>query len=295
MKLVTFDYQQQQGVGVVVGDGLVPLAVLGRFPNTMLGLIGCGQACLAEIRQTLSDGPPVSLIPLAAVQLLAPIPRPGKNIICLGLNYAAHARESAAARGREATPLAHPVVFTKAVTSVNSPYGDIPYDPAVSTEIDWEAELGVIVGLPGRNILPEKALDHLFGYTIINDITARDLQSRHKQFFLGKSLDGACPMGPWIVTADEIPNPQALSIRTYVNGVLKQSDSTANQLFNVATTLAILSRSMTLEAGDIIATGTPEGVGFARNPPEFLRPGDTVQCEIEAIGFIRNTIQQVDN
>lgn len=290
MRLITFAHHDNIEIGIVQGEGVVPAGALGQFPSSMLALITAGRPTWQALAQAVAETT-ISPIPLAEVTLLAPIPRPGKNIICLGLNYAAHARESAAARGQEAKPLQHPVVFTKAVTTVNGPFSDIPYDPAVSTEIDWEAELGVIVGVSGRNISPETALSHVFGYTVLNDITARDIQNRHKQFFLGKSLDGACPMGPWIVTADEIPDPQALAIRTYVNGILKQDDTTANQLFNVAATIAILSRGMTLEAGDIIATGTPEGVGFARTPPEFLRPGDIVECEIEAIGRIRNQIQ----
>lgn len=290
MRLITFAHHDNIEIGIVQGEGVVPAGALGQFPSSMLALITAGRPTWQALAQAVAETT-ISPIPLAEVTLLAPIPRPGKNIICLGLNYAAHARESAAARGQEAKPLQHPVVFTKAVTTVNGPFSDIPYDPAVSTEIDWEAELGVIVGVSGRNIAPETALSHVFGYTVLNDITARDIQNRHKQFFLGKSLDGACPMGPWIVTADEIPDPQALAIRTYVNGILKQDDTTANQLFNVAATIAILSRGMTLEAGDIIATGTPEGVGFARTPPEFLRPGDIVECEIEAIGRIRNQIQ----
>ena len=291
MRLCTFEQGQEPQVGVVQAETVIPLAALGRFPATMLGLIAAGQPAWQALRQALAGDHPAGL-PLNSVHLLAPIPRPPKNVICLGLNYAAHAQESAAARGQVAKPLDYPVVFTKAGTSVNGPYDPIPYDPAVSVEIDWEAELGVVIGRPGRGISAATALDHVFGYTIINDVTARDIQRQHKQYFLGKSLDGACPIGPWIVTADEIPDPQQLRLRTLVNGQLKQDGHTAHQIFNVATTISILSRGMTLEAGDVIATGTPEGVGFARTPPEFLRPGDVVQCEIEAIGHIRNVIRQ---
>ncbi len=230
---------------------------------------------------------------LSEVQLDAPIPRPRKNVMCLGLNYAEHARESAEARGRQATVLKAPIFFTKAPTTVNKPYGKLVIDPSVSTQIDWEAELAVIIGKPGKNIREEDALSHIFGYTVLNDVSARDIQSRHIQYFKGKSIDGYCPMGPWIVTADEIPDPQQLKLYLRVNGVPKQEDTTANMLFDVRSIITILSQGMTLEAGDIIATGTPSGVGFARNPPEFLKAGDIMETEIEGIGMLRNTVESL--
>lgn len=227
---------------------------------------------------------------LSEVRLFAPIPRPRKNVICLGLNYAEHARESARMRGQTANIPQDPLFFTKAPTTVNGPYSKIVIDPAVSIEVDWEVELAVIIGTTGKNIREEDALSHVFGYTVLNDVSARDLQSRHKQFFKGKSIDGYCPMGPWIITADEIADPQQLTLRLRVNGVTKQEGSTGDMIFDVRSIISILSQGMTLEAGDIIATGTPSGVGFARTPPEFLLPGDIMETEIEGIGVLRNEV-----
>ena len=227
---------------------------------------------------------------LSDIQLAAPIPRPRKNLMCLGWNYADHAKETALIRGQDTKPPEYPVIFTKAPTTVNSPYGNIIIDPQVSVEIDWEAELAVIIGNGGKNISEEDAMSHVFGYTVLNDVTARDLQSRHKQFFKGKSIDGYCPMGPWIVTADEIDDPQQLEVRLRVNGITKQEGNTSMMVFPIRTIIAILSQGMTLEPGDIIATGTPSGVGFARNPPEFLKAGDVMETEVEGIGILRNVV-----
>ena len=227
---------------------------------------------------------------LSDIQLAAPIPRPRKNIMCLGWNYAEHAKETALIRGQDTKAPEYPVIFTKAPTTVNSPYGNIIIDPQVSVEIDWEAELAVIIGNGGKNISEEDAMSHVFGYTVLNDVSARDLQSRHKQFFKGKSVDGYCPMGPWIVTADEIKDPQQLVVRLRVNGITKQEGNTSMMVFPISTIIATLSKGMTLEPGDIIATGTPSGVGFARNPPEFLKAGDVMETEIEGIGILRNVV-----
>lgn len=293
MRLVTYTHLHQYCLGVVDGDSVILPALIDGCPNElkdMLTVIGDGPKALEKLAELVEDPPFVARFPLEPVLLEAPIQRPHKNVMCLGWNYKDHVEESAQATGKAQELPEHPVVFTKSASSINGPHANIPFDPDISTEMDWEVELGVVIGKRGHKIPPEDALNHVFGYTVINDISARDLQFRHQQFFIGKSLDGACPMGPWVVTADEIPDPQALDLRCKVNGEIKQDSNTKHQIFDIPTTISILSQSMTLEPGDIIATGTPSGVGFARNPPEFLKPGDIVECEIESIGQLKNRI-----
>ena len=285
MKLVTYLAGSRISIGAVEPQGLVDLAAIA--PD-MLSLIEGGPVMLDRARAAIMAA--ADFIPIAAVTLLAPLPQPRRNVMCLGINYAEHARESAEARGREYKQHQHPVFFTKATHTINRHEGVIPFDAAVSEQIDWEAELALIIGRGGKNIPIEQAYDHVFGYTCLNDVSARDLQSNHSQFFKGKSLDGACPIGPWIVTADEVPHPQHLEIECRVNSVVKQHANTDKMIFHIPDIIAILSHGMTLDAGDIIATGTPSGVGFARNPPEFLKPGDVVEVEIEQIGVLRNRI-----
>ena len=286
MQFVTFQHAARQPrPGVLVDGGVVDL---GAVAPDLLTLIEMGEQGLAGARQAIGGaGTP---IPLAEVTLLAPIPRPRKNIMCVGMNYVAHAYESARARGRPETLPEHPVYFTKAVTAVNHPEGIIPFDPGVSEQIDWEVELAVVRGRTAKDSREAEALDYVWGYTIVNDVSARDLQDQHLQFFKGKSLDGSCPMGPAIVTADEIGDPHNLRLTLRVNGETKQDSNTNDLIFNIPTLLATLSRGMTLEAGDILATGTPSGVGMGQNPPAYLRPGDVVEAEIEKIGVLRNRV-----
>lgn len=262
----------------------------------MLALIGGGPSALERVAQLASAAPEDAALLLSGVRLLAPIPRPAKNILCVGRNYAEHAAESLRAAGEQA-PVGQqrPNIFTKAVTTVTGPYDDIPLDLAVTRKLDWEVELAVVIGQSGRHIRREDALRHVFGYTVVNDLSARDLQhAPGLQWFTGKSLDGSCPMGPWIVTADEIPDPSTLHLSLTVNGVIKQADTTAHMLFDVATILAALAEVMTLEPGDILATGTPAGVGHGRMPQEYLAPGDVMESAIDAIGALRNTIVAVE-
>ncbi|HXF83219.1 MAG TPA: fumarylacetoacetate hydrolase family protein, partial [bacterium] len=222
-------------------------------------------------------------VPLARAKLLAPLPRPPKNIMCMGRNYIEHARESGNA------PPEVPVFFTKAPTAVVGPEAPVIHH-AVTLQLDYEVELVAVIGRRGRDIPPERALDYVFGYTIMNDITARDLQRRHLQWFKGKSLDTFAPMGPWIVHRSAIPDPQRLRLAMRVNGEVRQSSTTANMIFSVAQLIAVLSAGMTLEAGDLLATGTPEGVAMGMQPPRWLQPGDVMEAEVEGIGVLRNRV-----
>jgi 2-keto-4-pentenoate hydratase/2-oxohepta-3-ene-1,7-dioic acid hydratase in catechol pathway len=285
--------------GIVVGNKVVDLAAAGTalnlsVPASMLELIANAETYLPHLQSIAEQSPALrehnAVLDLHSITLTAPIPQPRKNIMCMAVNYSEHARETAAARNRSIEAPTQPILFTKATTTINGPYGDVVIDPTVSTEIDWEVELAVIIGQPGKNISEANAMAHVFGYTVLNDVTARDMQKRHVQYFKGKSLDGSCPMGPWIVTTDEIPDPHNLALRLKVNGVIKQEDNTAHMVFSIPQIIATLSLGMTLEPGDIIATGTPSGVGFTRVPPEFLKPGDMMETEIEGIGVLRNPI-----
>lgn len=282
MRLATFEFQNRIRIGVVRDEMIIPLDAVA--PD-MLALVEQGARGLDQARQTGAGAE--ERIALKQVRLLAPIPRPRKNIFAIGRNYGEHAKESAAARGEA---VASPVFFTKAPTTVNGPFGSIVVDPSVSEQIDWEVELGVVVSKSGRKVGRGDALGYIFGYTVLNDVTARDIQNRTSQFFVGKSVDGYCPMGPWIVTADEIPDPQNLTLRCRVNGTVKQEGNSREMLYPVAAMIEELTRFLTLEPGDILATGTPAGVGFARKPPEFLKPGDVLESEIVGIGVLRNPI-----
>jgi|GEM_PF-19489 len=231
--------------------------------------------------------------------LLAPFPRPARDVICVGKNYREHAREftasgfdSSAASVAEAIPDA-PIIFVKSSGSVVGPRQPILLHPGFDRQMDYEAELGVVIGKAGRRIARENALDHVFGYTIINDVTARDLQAKHKQWFIGKSLDGSCPMGPWLVTADEI-DLASTRVECRVNGELRQSASTGQMIFDVPCLIETISACSTLEPGDIIATGTPAGVALSFDPPRYLGDGDVVEITIDGIGTLTNKVRRLD-
>jgi 2-keto-4-pentenoate hydratase/2-oxohepta-3-ene-1,7-dioic acid hydratase in catechol pathway len=268
-------------------------ASLQSRPRTLLELIQSGAGAARRVADHLnvhlSAAAPEATLNLADIHWHAPIPRPLKNIVCLGLNYASHVRETTSLDKPMKVPEI-PVFFTKASTSASGPYDPIPWDTSATAQVDYEVELGVVVGSGGKNVKRAEALDHVFGYTVINDVSARDLQFGHKQWFKGKSLDGFCPMGPVIVTADEFGDPQKKRITLRVNGETRQDATTGDMIFPVNILLEYLSQGMTIEAGDIIATGTPEGVGLGRTPPEYLKDGDIIETEVEGIGMLRNRV-----
>lgn len=256
---------------------------------TMLDIIRGGEPTMTLLREIVA-APKTDPILLNKALLKAPIPRPSKNIFCVGWNYLDHFQEGGNMLKDDRELPQYPVFFSKTPTSVNGPYDVIPFDSTLSTQLDWEVELGVIIGTDGKNIAEANAMQHIFGYTIVNDVTWRDVQRRHGgQWMKGKSLDGTCPMGPCIVTVDEI-DPTNLNIECSVSGVVKQQSNTKHLYFNIPRLIHDLSEGMTLEAGDIISTGTPEGVGFARTPPEWMKPGDLMETTIEGIGTMRNPI-----
>jgi 2-keto-4-pentenoate hydratase/2-oxohepta-3-ene-1,7-dioic acid hydratase in catechol pathway len=235
-------------------------------------------------------------IDLSAVELEAPIPRPARNVMCVGKNYFDHAHEfsrsgfDSSSKDRSDAIPEVPIIFTKVPESVVADGADIRYPEGISDSIDYEAELAVVIGTGGRGISKEQAYGHVWGYTIINDVTARDIQGRHKQWFLGKSFDTFCPMGPWIVTADEL-DPASLAVRCWVNDELRQNANTSDLIFDIPTLIATISAGITLQPGDVIATGTPAGVGIGFNPPKYLKRGDRVTIEIEGIGRLANTLR----
>ena len=250
-------------------------------------LIESGDEGLAHAKAALASSRSKSRR-LADLELLAPIDEPRGNVIAIGRNYQKHAEETAFMDGREPAP---PTIFTKAITSLTEPFADIAIDPSISDKIDWEVELAVVIGKRGANIKRGRALDHVFGYMVLNDVTARDIQSGWGgQYFKGKSLDRSSPTGPWVVTRDEVEDPQSLKLMLRVNGVVKQDGDTRDMIYPVDAIVEWVSKGLTLLPGAIIATGTPDGVGFARKPPEFLKAGDVMESEVQGIGLLRNRI-----
>lgn len=292
MKLATIAIENAQFVAVVDADRSVylPLAQLSR-DYAGLDMIGVISKSLSFPLPSVGS---FGGRPLSRDSLCAPIARPPQNMLCVGKNYHEHAREfsqsgfDAGATASETNPEC-PIVFTKAYTSIASPDADLPLWAGMSENVDYEGELGVVIGKPGRSISRDYATQHIFGYTVINDVTARDLQKKHKQWFLAKSIEGYCPTGPWIVTADEL-NGKPLRIQTRVNGEMRQNALSSEMIFDVSTLISVISQSTALSPGDIIATGTPAGVGIGFSPPRFLREGDVVEVNITGIGSIRNKV-----
>jgi 2-keto-4-pentenoate hydratase/2-oxohepta-3-ene-1,7-dioic acid hydratase in catechol pathway len=286
MRLATIEAGGRVGPAVIRADeDASPLSA-----PSMQALIEGGAVALEAARAEIERAG--AALRKGAYRLLAPIPRPRKNVFCVGRNYIEHIREGERAQGKTIGVTEHPVFFTKPPTAVVGPGEAGLLFPRLSTQLDYEVELAVIIGAAGRDIPRERAMAHVFGYTILNDLTARDVQRRHGgQFFKGKALDASCPMGPWIVTADEIADPSALGLRLWVNGEKRQDGRTADMIFDIPTLIASLSEGLTLEPGDVIATGTPSGVGYAMEPPRFLTDGDVATCEIDRIGRLETPIR----
>ncbi len=297
MRLCTFDRGRGPETGAVVADGTVVGAseLVRGAPADMIELISAGEALHRGLRDAVAGAGGGA--PLASVRLLAPIVRPRRNVFCVGWNYSEHFAEGATIRAQAGAPGQQeipefPALFSKNPATVTGPDAPIWYPAPHSTQLDWEVELAVVVGTGGRDLSEDDAMRHVFGYTCANDVSVRDVQRRHGgQWFKGKNFDSHLPLGPWIVTADEL-DPSALRVRTRVNGVTKQDSNTRFMVFKIPRLLREFSSGCALEPGDIMITGTPEGVGFARKPPEFLAPGDTVEVEIEGIGTLRNTVQE---
>ncbi|MBK6005260.1 fumarylacetoacetate hydrolase family protein [Ramlibacter ginsenosidimutans] len=291
MKIAAYLYQGHPGVGRVSADGrqVEPFQVSAE--QAALGALPLVEAQAAG-RALPPTGQPVSL---QQVQLLAPIPRPRRNIFCVGKNYHAHAKEFAgsgfdsSAKSGGDIPAA-PIIFSKVPESVTGPSDPILFSPEVSTAIDYEAELTIVIGQGGKGIRKADAMKHVWGYTIINDVTARDWQGRHSQWLLGKSFDTFCPMGPWLVSADEMDG-QNTDVKCWVNGELRQDANTKDFIFDIPTLIECISAGITLYPGDLIATGTPAGVGIGYKPPKYLKSGDVVKIEIGGIGVIENPLR----
>ncbi|MFC0812259.1 fumarylacetoacetate hydrolase family protein [Paracoccus panacisoli] len=303
MRLVTYrsTVEDAARLGVIDGDLVIDVAALGHMagvpmPGAMLALIDAGPVALdrlAELLDNLRDRlDPGVAVPLVNVQLLAPIPRPRKNIFGIGLNYVEHVAESARTLDTARDLPKQPVIFSKPPTAVIGPGEPIRHDAALTQQLDWEVELACIIGRTARRVAEADALSHVFGYSVMIDVSARD-NRRAGQWIYSKGMDSFAPFGPCIVTADEIPDPQVLDLWLTKNGEEKQRSNTRHMLFKVATLIADISAGITLEPGDIIATGTPEGVGAGRDPQEWMWPGDVIEATVAGIGTIRHPVVAV--
>lgn len=293
MRFVTYEYNHEQQPGLLLPDAVLPLNGSEMQFNSMIELIESMDSDLEKKITWLESSTTVRSLPLESVKLLAPIPYPNRNVFCLGKNYEAHALEIKATRISGSGIPEVPIYFTKLAAPAIANGDPITFSHHATRQVDYEVELAVIIGKEGINIKAEEALDYVFGYTIVNDVSARDLQVEHKQWFKGKSLDTFCPMGPCIVYKDEIPWPLELDIQCRINGELRQESNTRNMIFNIPYIINDLSKGLTLKPGDIICTGTPKGVGIGFEPPKFLQDGDIVECYIEKIGKLVNRVAVV--
>jgi 2-keto-4-pentenoate hydratase/2-oxohepta-3-ene-1,7-dioic acid hydratase in catechol pathway len=288
MKAVRFLYQDKIECGFIDTE---KEEVYFAFKNEGIAMETINDLITHYVDISKLDFNQFSTCTLKEIELLEPV-MPTKNIICIGKNYAEHIKELDGDDEGIRRIKENPVFFSKALTSLNGPYAEIPSHDQITDSLDYEVELAVVIGKEGVNISEEDALEYVFGYTILNDVTGRDLQKKHQQWFKGKSLDGCCPMGPWIVTKEEIKDPNNLNLKSYVNNEVRQDSNTNDMIYSVKQLIHIISTGMTLKPGDVIATGTPSGVGMGFNPPKTLKVGDVVRCEVEAIGFIENKIRQ---
>lgn len=293
MRFVTFDRGSGPRAGILVNNSkdVLDLADLAPgLPASVLEVIEGGAAVRAKIEAALRGAGKDRGLPAASIRLLAPLPKPRRNIFCVGRNYFEHIKEVHGAEPPKDAVPAHVVIFTKAPSCVIGTGETIPGHLDYSESLDYEGELAVVIGEPGRGIQKADAAKHIFGYTIFNDVTARTLQRQHNQWFLGKSIDGFGPMGPAIVTADEIADVTKLRLRTSVNGEVRQDEAISSMIFDIPTIIETISRTIRLEPGDVIATGTPSGVGLGFKPPKFMKRGDEVVVTIDQLGALRNTV-----
>jgi 2-keto-4-pentenoate hydratase/2-oxohepta-3-ene-1,7-dioic acid hydratase in catechol pathway len=296
VRLCTFEDGGVAHAGVVNGTDLIAVGDLANgAPDDVAGIIAAGASLWDRLRDAARNS--AGGTPLVRASLCAPIPRPARNVFCVGWNYSEHFEEGKQARGQAGPQLGpqdipdYPSLFSKGPATVVGPDAPVYFPAPHSEQLDWEAELAVVIGKAGRDIPEAKAMEHVFGYTCANDVSVRDVQRRHGgQWFKGKNFDTHLPMGPWIVTADEL-DPADLAISSRVNGVTKQDSRTKFMVFKIPRIIAEVSAGCELWPGDLIVTGTPAGVGFARKPPEFLKVGDVIEVEIEGIGVLRNTIK----
>ncbi|WP_175638278.1 fumarylacetoacetate hydrolase family protein [Metabacillus schmidteae] len=298
MKFVTAIIHNEPFVGLVHEDKIIDIHKaeqvifdMNSFPKTLVECVALGDKFVQNVKQIVdklkvADRVESYVYAASDVKILAPIPRPEKNIFCVGKNYREHAIEM----GTEEDIPKHVMLFSKAPTTVIGHEQEIDPHSHITNELDYEGELAVIIGKKGKRIPENEAMNYVFGYTIVNDITARNLQAQHKQFLLGKSLDTSCPIGPYLVHKSVISNPYDITIKTKVNNELRQDGHTKDMIFSIEHIISTISQGTTLEPGDIIATGTPAGVGKGFKPPKFLQPGDIIEIEVEGIGTLRNTV-----
>lgn len=297
MKLLTYEIGKKELVGVLnqEEDFVYPITAAGMEYRTMKELLkemGESEKEMLEYISKRASYEVANAAPLKDVKILAPIPTPDQDVICLGINYLEHAKESARFKKEAFSKPEQAVYFSKRVNRATDPDGEIPAHQDMTSQLDYEAELAVIIKKDAKNVSPEAVKDYIFGYTIMNDVSAREVQTDHRQWYFGKSLDGFTPLGPWIVTVDSVEFPPKLAIQSKVNGELRQNSNTEFFIHGIEEVICELSRGMTLKAGTIIATGTPAGVGMGFEPPKFLKPGDVVECIIEGIGTLKNTVAE---